>query len=414
MSKRTNLTLLAVLLLAHAATASASVHLSPASLHLRPSRALLLLDAAATEREQDGLAGPVRRVKTETAKIAVKGGKPVESARVVLETTTYDQKGNRVDNAYFLAAGGSLTGKEVYKYDERGNIVEMTLHNEDGSLLAKEVYTYEFDAVGNWVKMTTAVAVIEGGRVNFEPSEVTYRTISYYLDESMMAKMSQPATPTSATQPATSQPVTSQPATQAAAQPVNAQPQPVPANSNAQASASSQAKSSPATSNTATKPASSDAASKPAARNMAASLVVASLDKSVVPAPSVLASSSNSSTVAAGPAVKADGEAPAASSPVRSGPLKPISGGILNGKALSLPAPAYPDMAKRAHAVGTVEVEVVIDLNGKVISAKALRGPALLQQTAEMAAKLAKFTPTLLSGQPVKVMGVITYNFTLQ
>ncbi|MBC7930143.1 MAG: hypothetical protein H7Z38_06190, partial [Rubrivivax sp.] len=190
MSKRTNLTLLFVLLLSTAVTASARVRLSPSAFGSRFAHALVL---GATDREQDGLNGPVRRVKTETAKIAVKSGKPVEGARAVLETTTYDQKGNRVDNAYFLAAGGSITGKEVYKYDDKGNMVEMTLHNEDGSLLAKEVYSYEFDAVGNWTKMMTSVAMIEGGKLSFEPSEVTYRTISYFLDESMMAKMSQPA-----------------------------------------------------------------------------------------------------------------------------------------------------------------------------------------------------------------------------
>jgi protein TonB len=410
MSKRMNLTLLAVLLLlSQAVSASASVGLSPA-FRLSAARALLF---ATSEREQDGLAGPVRRVKSETAKIAVKGGKPVEGARVVLETTTYDQKGNRVDNAYFLAAGGSLTGKEVYKYDERGNIVEMTLHNDDGSLLAKEVYTYEFDAVGNWVKMTTAVAVIEGGRVTFEPSEVTYRTISYYLDEAMMAKMSQPATtPSVTTQP---QPVASQSATQASAQPVNAPPTPAPANSNAQ-SAASQAKLSPAAaSDIAQQPVSKSAARNTVApvRNTAAPLTVASLDKSAMSAPNVpVAVSNSSSAVAGGPAINSDTEAPAGF--IRSGPLKPISGGILNGKALSLPAPLYPDMARRAHATGMVEVEVVIDINGKVISAKAVRGPGLLQQAAEMAAKLARFTPTLLSGQPVKISGVITYNFTLQ
>jgi protein TonB len=95
------------------------------------------------------------------------------------------------------------------------------------------------------------------------------------------------------------------------------------------------------------------------------------------------------------------------------GPLKPISGGILNGKALSLPAPSYPDAARRMHTSGTVEVEVVIDMNGKVISAKAVKGPSLLMLAAEQAAKQAKFTPTLLSGQPVKISGIITYNFSL-
>ena len=112
MSKRTNPTLMFVLLLSTALTASARVSVSSSAFGFRFAHAIVL---AASDREQDGLNGPVRRVKTETAKIAVKGGKPVESARVVLETTTYDQKGNRVDNAYFLAAGGSLTGKEVYK-----------------------------------------------------------------------------------------------------------------------------------------------------------------------------------------------------------------------------------------------------------------------------------------------------------
>jgi protein TonB len=419
MSKRTNPTLPAILLLllSHAVGVSARVPVSRIAFGFRPAHAFGL---AASEREQDGLAGPVRRVKTETAKITVKNGKPLEGARAVLETTTYDQKGNRVDNAYFLAAGGSLTGKEVYKYDERGNIVEMTLHNEDGSLLAKEVYTYEFDAVGNWVKMTTAVAVIEGGRVNFEPSEVTYRSISYYLDETMMAKMSQPAPQPSASQPAT------QPATQTAAQPLNAQPHPAPANSNTQpgnaqlsntqSSAAAQVKTSPASSSGAAQQPANVAqqpAAKPAAHNTAAPLVVAPLDKGTAAASALpnATVANSSATVAGGPAVKSDGEAPA--SIVRSGPLKPISGGILNGKALNLPAPAYPDMARRAHATGVVEVEVIIDTNGKVISAKAVRGPGLLQQAAEMAARLARFTPTLLSGQPVKVAGVITYNFSL-
>jgi TonB family protein len=416
MSKRTNLTLLFVLVLCSSVAASARIRLSPSAFYLRFGHTL----PTASDREQDGLAGPVRRVKTETAKISVKNGKPVEGARVVLETTTYDQRGTRIDNAYFLAAGGTLTGKEVYKYDDKGNMVEMTLYNDDGSLLAKEVYTYEFDAVGNWVKMTTAVAIIEAGKINFEPSEVTYRTISYFLDESMMAKMSQPA---------------SQPAAQPKAQPVAApaQSSPAPANSNALMSQNAQANaaasqpvskpvnvasvpaSKPA-SNPVSKPASnptSQPVSKPAEQAKAAPVVLASLEKASLPNPSLPASSVAAASSESGPAVKSDGEAPAAR-PVVRGPLKPVSGGILNGKAISLPSPLYPEVAKRMHTTGLVEVEVVIDLSGKVISAKAVKGPVLLLQAAEQAAKQAKFTPTLLSGQPVKISGIITYNFTLQ
>jgi protein TonB len=140
--------------------------------------------------------------------------------------------------------------------------------------------------------------------------------------------------------------------------------------------------------------------------------MLASVDKSLTAAPNAAVPVSNAAAESGGPIVKTEAEAPAAP-PVRTGPLKPVSGGILNGKAISLPAPTYPEMAKRARAAGVVEVEVVIDITGKVISAKATKGQALLLSAAEQAAKLARFTPTLLSGQPVRITGVITYNFTL-
>jgi protein TonB len=95
-------------------------------------------------------------------------------------------------------------------------------------------------------------------------------------------------------------------------------------------------------------------------------------------------------------------------------PRAPISGGVLNGKAISLPKPAYPAIAKSAHASGTVVVQVVIDENGRVISAQAIKGHPLLQAVSVAAARGARFSPTKLSGQPVKVTGVITYNFVAQ
>ncbi len=382
MLKRINLTLMLLVLLVASNVPTASAH---------PSFSFLRLTPATNDREQDGLLGPVRRVKTETAKITVKQGKPSEGARVVLETTTYDNKGAKVDNAYFLAAGGTLTGKETYKYDDKGNMIEMTLLNEDGSLLSKESYSYEFDQVGNWVKMTTSVAVIEGGKLTFEPSEVTYRTIAYYLDETMVAKMSQPAAPQPSAAPAN---------------PAAATPSPAPANSNAQQpnNVAAQPKPSAPVNNPAPQQPKANAAKKNAP------IALASLDNAAAaPNPSLLAGNSNAS--AGGPVVRGDGEAPAR--PVVRGPLKPVSGGILNGRALSLPVPTYPDNARRARSTGMVEVEVIIDVTGKVISAKALKGPNMLQGAAEAAAKQARFSPTLLTGQPVKVSGVITYNFTL-
>lgn len=91
----------------------------------------------------------------------------------------------------------------------------------------------------------------------------------------------------------------------------------------------------------------------------------------------------------------------------------PISGGVLNGKAISLPQPVYPPVAKAARQEGTVTVQVTLDEEGRVISARAVAGPPLLQNAAVQAAYRARFSPTKLSGQPVKVTGVVTYNFRL-
>jgi TonB family protein len=91
-----------------------------------------------------------------------------------------------------------------------------------------------------------------------------------------------------------------------------------------------------------------------------------------------------------------------------------ISGGVLNGKAISLPKPPYPPIAKAAKASGTVVVQVLVDENGDVIEAHAVSGHPLLQAASVAAARAAKFSPTKLSGQLVKVSGVITYNFVAQ
>jgi TonB family protein len=94
-----------------------------------------------------------------------------------------------------------------------------------------------------------------------------------------------------------------------------------------------------------------------------------------------------------------------------SGSGSSISGGMLNGKAISLPPPEYPAVARQAGASGSVRVQVAIDEEGNVIAAKAVSGPPSLQAAAVAAAREAKFAPTRLNGQPVKVNGVLIYNF---
>jgi Ca-activated chloride channel family protein len=89
----------------------------------------------------------------------------------------------------------------------------------------------------------------------------------------------------------------------------------------------------------------------------------------------------------------------------------PISAGVLNGNALSLPKPQYPPMARAARVSGQVTVRVMIDEGGKVIQANASGGNPLLHAPAVAAARQAKFAPTKLSGRPVKVAGAIVFDF---
>ena len=102
---------------------------------------------------------------------------------------------------------------------------------------------------------------------------------------------------------------------------------------------------------------------------------------------------------------------PVALDPPKPPPVK--SGGVVNGIAKSLPMPVYPAIAKQVHVTGLVQVQVLIDESGKVISASAVSGHPFLRPAAEKAAWGARFSTTTLSGVPVKVSGVIVYNFTL-
>lgn len=108
------------------------------------------------------------------------------------------------------------------------------------------------------------------------------------------------------------------------------------------------------------------------------------------------------------------------STPLRTEPVKiqgethtsnPSGKNVINGSAAYLPRPAYPAAARAVKASGLVEVEVLIDEIGRVIYAKAVSGHPLLRAAAVKAAKEAKFSQTRLQELPVKVAGIIAYNF---
>ncbi len=331
--------------------------------------------AVESDRSRDGLTGPVRRVRTEVAKLLSANGSQTEGKHALVEVVAYDIKGNKIENQYFPIAGSTLTGKEVYKYDEKGNISEMTMLNPDGTLLSKEIYKYEFDFAGNWSKMTTSVAVVDSRGITFEPTEVTYRSIMYYLDENMVRMVN----PGAATTP---QPVA----------PVVAPP----ANTNKPATDPKLAANKKADNKKAP-----NVPDLPSASSSANKLAAAPVDLKVQ------AVNSNQQV----PMVDLGSEPPPSPGPKPI--LKPVSGGVLNGTALNLPPPVYPEAAKRMRTQGVVAVDVVLDETGKVVAANASSGPPILREAAVQAALKAKFSPTKLSGQPVKVAGVINYKFAL-
>jgi Flp pilus assembly protein TadD len=183
MYRKARASLTAVLFLASALflLSQRSLHAQNSVTAVQPRSAVSILDST---KDQDGLVGSVRRVKTESAKIEAQDGRAVEGPRQLLELTTYGIKGNRIENVSYPIPD-SLVGKEEYKYDNRGNIVEMTLRDDLGQIINREAYSYEFDSFGNWTKMITSLVVFENGELKREPVEVTYRTLTYYFDDTI-------------------------------------------------------------------------------------------------------------------------------------------------------------------------------------------------------------------------------------
>jgi TonB family protein len=90
-----------------------------------------------------------------------------------------------------------------------------------------------------------------------------------------------------------------------------------------------------------------------------------------------------------------------------------VSGGVLQGTAIKKVQPVYPPVARVAGASGAVQVQITISETGDVIDAMALSGHPMLRASALAAARQWVFKPTEISGTPVKVQGILTFNFTL-
>lgn len=359
------------------------------SLAVEPDKVrITMLDS---NRDQDGLSGPVRRVHTEMAKLIVRDGAIVEEPRKLLEVTTYDPQGNRIDNVYYPVGSASFKGNQEFTYDDQGHVIGMTLKDGTGQILSRESYTYEFDSFRNWTRMTSALVIFEGGKLVNEPFETTYRTISYYFADAV-ARMVQPSneppavtTGTPARTVAENTPSTGENAA------INRLPAQIK-----QASGPEPPKPIATLLPTTTNP--------PTYTNTRPDAAVEEPKNDVPPPPAGDFGMSGTSTAqTTQPSSQLSEALPSAKSPV--------SGGVINGKSISLPSPTFTARNLANGIRGKVIVEVTVSEQGQVIDAHAISGHPLLKSSAVAAAMLARFEPTLLSGKPVKATRTIVYNF---
>ena len=317
-----------------------------------PPRPLPLVSVPSTDKGQDGLIGSVRRVRTERAELSTKEGKVTEGPRFLLNTTVYSLQGKRIDNLNNVMNESHRGKKQEYKYDNRGNVTEMVLRDRTGKVLSREVYSYEFDEVGNWVKMVTSTAFSEGGKPALEPVAATYRTIAYYFDDAMVKAQKNAAKKKSVQNSASGEKV---------------------------AARASELNEGGARSNRATK---TKAPTQPPAK-------LNSAPTSVRPA-ATTAKAANSSP---------NGRPQPILVSVNTSNFKPF-----------IPSATYPEEAKRAGVMGTVAVVVELDSTGQVVSARATSGPSRLRASAVEAARKARLTPTYSAG---KRSQVISFTFSL-
>jgi hypothetical protein len=300
-----------------------------------------------SNREKDGLRGPVRRLRTEVARVNLKTNGPVEGSRSLLELTVYDISGKRIDNRTYPVVDSPL-GQETYEYDEAGHLLRTIIRNEQGVILSRTEYSYEFDAAGNWIKMTSSVVVSESGQQRLEPVEVAYRTITYYPEGDAGAQAIAAEGRAVSSAALTQKGKDSFPRIERVA------------NSSKGASAPSSSKG--------VSPSAPPKKEPPQARPDLSTITAIEADK----LPDV---------------------------------------GLLNDKALILPGPAYSINWRKADTPITVTVEVVVDETGRVIYSRAVEGPLAFRRVAEDAARRAGFLPFRSERRPFKAKGLLSYSF---
>jgi TonB family protein len=102
---------------------------------------------------------------------------------------------------------------------------------------------------------------------------------------------------------------------------------------------------------------------------------------------------------------------PSPPSPDQTKSIQQVVEKVLDGNAITRVEPIYPPTARMMRAFGMVRVQITISETGSVIDAKAISGHQALRSAAVDAAYKWVFKPTTVNGEPIKVQGVLTFNF---
>jgi len=111
---------------------------------------------------------------------------------------------------------------------------------------------------------------------------------------------------------------------------------------------------------------------------------------------------------ALGAGLMTDNKPPAPAAPVA------VGGDVKQAKLIFSVQPSYPTLAKSQHVSGNVQIDALIDANGRVTTMKIVSGPTLLQQAAMDALRQWKYQPATLDGKPVPMHLTVTLQFRLQ
>lgn len=88
-----------------------------------------------------------------------------------------------------------------------------------------------------------------------------------------------------------------------------------------------------------------------------------------------------------------------------------VRDGLISGLVTIGETPVYPQEARNSGIEGPVVMKVTIDDKGKLSALNVLSGHPLFTGQAELAARRSTYAAALMNGMPVKVTGILIYNF---